>query len=230
MNMDTQIKHREQISALADGQLADGEWAIALECAAEEADGRESWHAYHVIGDVLRSPDLGACGHDRAFVARLRTRLLAEAEGISSTVALKENPELIANYDPSTLGLAQKFQENERRAPSAANDSNFRWKLLASAASFAAVMAVGWNVMSHLDDAASGARLAQSSSAPARITGVSSAVAVGEPGATTSGAMVMVRDPRLDELLAAHRQFGGTSALQNPSGFLRNATFEGGAR
>ena len=36
----------------------------------------------------------------------------------------------------------------------------------------------------------------------------------------------MVRDARLEELLAAHKQFGATSALQEPSGFLRNATFE----
>jgi sigma-E factor negative regulatory protein RseA len=28
------------------------------------------------------------------------------------------------------------------------------------------------------------------------------------------------------EMMAAHKQFGGTSALQMPSGFLRNATFE----
>jgi len=41
---------------------------------------------------------------------------------------------------------------------------------------------------------------------------------------------VMLRDPRLDALLAAHRQFGGTSALQMPSGFLRNATFDEGQR
>jgi sigma-E factor negative regulatory protein RseA len=40
----------------------------------------------------------------------------------------------------------------------------------------------------------------------------------------------MIRDPRLDALLAAHRQFGGTSALQMPSGFLRNATFEESSR
>ena len=39
----------------------------------------------------------------------------------------------------------------------------------------------------------------------------------------------MLRDPRLDELLAAHRQLGG-AALQMPSGFLRNATFEGPGR
>jgi len=36
----------------------------------------------------------------------------------------------------------------------------------------------------------------------------------------------MVRDARLEELLAAHKQLGGTSALQESSGFLRNATFE----
>ena len=41
---------------------------------------------------------------------------------------------------------------------------------------------------------------------------------------------VMLRDPRLDELMAAHKQFGGTSALQMPSGFLRNATFDGPTR
>jgi sigma-E factor negative regulatory protein RseA len=40
----------------------------------------------------------------------------------------------------------------------------------------------------------------------------------------------MIRDPQIDALLAAHRQFGGTSALQAPTGFLRNATFEEGAR
>ena len=36
----------------------------------------------------------------------------------------------------------------------------------------------------------------------------------------------VVRDARLEELLAAHKQFGATSALQEPSGFLRNATFD----
>jgi sigma-E factor negative regulatory protein RseA len=41
----------------------------------------------------------------------------------------------------------------------------------------------------------------------------------------------MIRDPRLDEMLAAHRQLGGgASALQTPAGFLRNATFEGPVR
>jgi sigma-E factor negative regulatory protein RseA len=40
----------------------------------------------------------------------------------------------------------------------------------------------------------------------------------------------MIRNRELDALMAAHRQSGGSSALQNPSGFLRNATFDGAAR
>ena len=38
---------------------------------------------------------------------------------------------------------------------------------------------------------------------------------------------VMIRDARLDGYLVAHKQFGGSSALGLPSGFLRNATHEG---
>lgn len=41
---------------------------------------------------------------------------------------------------------------------------------------------------------------------------------------------VMLRDPQLDALMAAHQQMGGHSAWQMPSGFLRNATFERPAR
>jgi sigma-E factor negative regulatory protein RseA len=44
------------------------------------------------------------------------------------------------------------------------------------------------------------------------------------------GSAVLIRDPRLDAFLAAHEQFGGTSALQMPAGFFRNATFEGPTR
>jgi len=40
----------------------------------------------------------------------------------------------------------------------------------------------------------------------------------------------MIRDARLDRLLAAHRQLGGATALGTSSGFLRNATFEGPSR
>jgi sigma-E factor negative regulatory protein RseA len=58
---------------------------------------------------------------------------------------------------------------------------------------------------------------------------VAGQVAATTPAATVvtnSDNSVMLRDPQLDELLAAHRQLGGGSALQTPAGFLRNATFD----
>jgi sigma-E factor negative regulatory protein RseA len=97
-----------------------------------------------------------------------------------------------------------------------ANDAVLRWKWLAAAASLMAVTVLGWHVGSVGIDTS--ARLA---SAPS--TGVPATVGAAVPGTEPS---VMLRDPRLDELLAAHRQFGGASALQMPAGFLRNATFE----
>jgi sigma-E factor negative regulatory protein RseA len=97
----------------------------------------------------------------------------------------------------------------------AAND--WRWKLVAGVASVAAVASVGWNV---LGTGGSGAGQPQLAAAPSGVV----------PVAADTRATAMIRDPRLDQLLQAHRQLGSATALQSPSGFLRNATFEGPAR
>ncbi len=91
----------------------------------------------------------------------------------------------------------------------AANDGVFRWKMVAGLASVVAVAAVGWQMWGIAQPADTGAWT--QASAPQ----------------TTP---VMLRDARLDELMAAHRQFGGGTVLQTPNGFLRNATFETAAR
>ena len=49
----------------------------------------------------------------------------------------------------------------------------------------------------------------------------SSVVAVAGP----YGQSVMLRDPRLDELLASHPQYSSAPNLQMPASFLRNANF-----
>lgn len=99
----------------------------------------------------------------------------------------------------------------------AAND--WRWKLVAGVASVAAVSAVGWNMWG--SSGAGGVR-PQLAAAPAAATVV--------PVSAEASAASMMRDPRLDQLLQAHRQLGGGTALGTTSGFLRNATFEGQAR
>lgn len=96
----------------------------------------------------------------------------------------------------------------------AANDSIFKWKLAAGFASLTAVAAIAWSGISMSSQP--GAQLAQ---VPAPIQNAPQILIVASPQGP------MVRDPRLEELLAAHRQLGGSSVLQAPSGFL-NAAFE----
>jgi len=68
---------RAWLSALADGEAQAADRA----CAGwrDDAEARRTWHAYQLIGDVMRSEDLArpAAG-DAAFLAGLRERLAAE--------------------------------------------------------------------------------------------------------------------------------------------------------
>ena len=81
--------------------------------------------------------------------------------------------------------------------------------------------------MSSLD---AGAGIVAQNAPGARAQTLAKAPVVEAPPQVPAAAPVMLRDARLDELLAAHKQFGGTSALQMPAGFLRNATFDGADR
>ncbi|MFT4242721.1 MAG: sigma-E factor negative regulatory protein [Acidovorax sp.] len=194
---------RELLSALADGQLQGRELGEALTHAGQD-EGRATWDLYHLVGDVLRSPDLARPAHPD-FMARLRTELAKEQ--------LPLRPE--APVPPAAVVAPGRA--------AAANASVFRWKMVAGLASMAAVAAIGWNSLSVLQGSgtAAGGQLAANPPASPAPT-----VAVVDADAQ----QVMIRDPRLDELLAAHKQFGSTSALQMPAGFLRNATFEAPGR
>ena len=219
MSMNDVLRNRETISALADGQLRGDEFARAVEVALADVDAQATWHAYHLVGDVLRSGERAACAADRGFVTRLQTRLRQEP-GRSGPV-LADPPvaiDLRADNVRST-GASASF---DARA-GAANESGFGWKLVAGFASLAAVAAIGWNALGGLTGATGQPVLALQAPAAAPAAQSAATLAGGE-------LPVMIRDPRLDELLAAHKQFGGTSALQMPAGFLRNATFEGPAR
>ena len=207
---------REQVSALVDGQLGGAAFASVVERLGENEDARASWHLYHVIGDVLRSGEMGAGQNDSAFVARLRVRLQAEP-GIPRFVEPSAaTPETIAADGRSMLANGSFVQEFQP----AANDRNYRWKMLAALATVVAVAAVVWN---GLGSAGGVVQLAQPAT-PERVE-----LALGSGSVEGGGSAVMIRDPHLDAMLAAHRQFGGGSALQNPAGFLRSATFDAAA-
>lgn len=206
---------RERISALMDGCLTGADLDSTL-AALESEDGRERWATYHVISDVLRSPELAAWGGRPQFMERLRTGMARAA--VSGDHAL--------DWPAAAVGDV---------ARTAANDGVFRWKMVAGIASFAAVAAVGWGLWGQLDTQGAGAaQLVQTKPAAAGRTQML-AVATPPAAAPTEGdadseVPSMLRDPRLDELLAAHRQAAGASALGDAAVFLRNATFEGHGR
>lgn len=203
----------EKVSALADGQLGDAEFDALADAMCDSAEARSAWHAYHVIGDVLRGGDLPDCSGDMAFVARLRTQLAeSEPRAALAQAASQDGPRAVNRPGAGAVSVVRQPGGHS------ANDPAVRWKWLAAAASLAAVAVLGWNVTRPGTDA--GARLAQGK--PAQGQQVQQAIAA----TSAAQAPVMLRDPRLDELLAAHRQYGGASALPTVAGFLRNATFE----
>ena len=200
--MDKNLTQQEQLSALADGELDGEAWEQALQFAHEE-QGRASWQLYHLVGDVLRSPELAHHADNGAFLQRLQQRLADEP------VPGRPLQESLQAAVPLQVPVVAE----------AANASLFQWKMVAGLASVAAVAVVGWSSWSSLQSAPTGASMAALPSAP-----------VVAQASNTPAAPIMLRDPRLDELLAAHQQFGSTSALQMPARFLRNATFEAPAR
>jgi len=201
----------EALSALADGELTAAELAALWQ--GEDAGQMATWGRYQLIGEALRAG--AALPADAGRVATVMQRLRTDGPQVQPVRVLP-----VAVQDP----LPQSHH--------AANDEVFRWKMLAGFAPVAAAAAVIWDGPLVAPGAA-GPQLAQAPSAPAPATTLAAAdsgqpLPVLVPGQQGP----ILRDPRLEELMAAHRQAGGMSALQMPAGFLRNATFElpGGER
>lgn len=190
----------ERVCDLVDGRLQDDACAQALSALLSDPQAVQTWYTYHVVGDVLRSPELAPSPGDHAFLERLERRLALEPGRPHASDAVR--------HAVLSSGL------------SSANTAVFRWKLLAGVACVALVGVVGvgqWDQTVQPGGAALASLDSAVTTAPNIVT-------------ADTGAGPMIRDARLDELMAAHRQLGGNSALQVPAGFLRNATYEGAAR
>ncbi|MDB5743309.1 MAG: anti sigma-E protein RseA [Polaromonas sp.] len=197
--MNPSLTPGELMSALADGQLSNDEVVVAIHTCSHDNTALGCWNTYHLIGDVLRSP---ANSSALGLVG-------SELEFVSRlNNRLLQEAMVVAQPAAPERALAKLLQNPPREA--ASNDANFRWKLVAGLASLAAVSAVAWN-LSNLWHPADSPQMARVDSVPITV-------------ASPQG--VMVRDARLEEFLAAHKQFGSTSALQESSGFLRSVTFE----
>ncbi len=240
---DGRLARHEQLSALMDGELdADA----ACECCdlwREQAEARSNWHLYHVIGDVLRArPDEVSCdaARDARLLRTVRERLAAEPPGQAAVTPPSR---------PSTA-LRRMLRG---AAPRGAPPPLRRRGWIGGAAAAAVMAAAGFILVTQglstprASDAAATLARAPLQAPPSTLAGASpgsmgrlQVVASDMPlpasgrGAPPSAAepsdMQLIRDARLDLYLAAHTQFGGSSALGVPSGFLRSSTLQAPGR
>jgi sigma-E factor negative regulatory protein RseA len=188
---------RRLLSAMADGEADASE--IGRGCAAWAADAQlgERWHAYHLIGDVLRSEDLAhAPARDQAFLQRLRSRL-------------DEEPAILA---PQPLPVATP--EPRRRS---------RWMPMALAAG---VMALATVVVVALGPAAvgpSGPTMARAPEGVVPVAAVTAQATQPQAEPVPPGGRVL-RDAQLDRYLRAHREYATALPGSLPGGAGRSIT------
>lgn len=203
---ESKLPAMEDLSALVDGELDAP--AVGRLCSQwrDNPETRAHWHAYHLIGDVLRSDNLASkAGHDAAFLAAIQQRLAQE---------------------PVVLAPAPQLPVVRRRSWAAP---------FAVAAGFAAVAGVlvvtqmpEGMLRGMQPDASLAAAPSPAPGVVAVADGFASGVAGDPPTVVLNGQLI--RDARLDEYLSAHKKFGGSSVPGGPSGFLRNAAVDGTAR
>lgn len=188
------------LSAMVDGEADAAELGRGLDAwNAADLQAKGHWHAYHLIGDVLRSGDLAASPtHDQDFLERLRRRL-------------DDEPAVLA---PRPLPVTTAPARRPAWVVPAA--------LAAGVMGLATVLVVS---MGPAGGPTSGATLA---GAPAASVPMAVAVAdqaatanilVAEP--VPPGGRV-VRDAQLDRYLRAHRDYSATMPGSLPGGAGRS--------
>jgi len=186
------------LSAMADGEADAAD--VGRGCAAWTAgdeEARRSWHAYHLIGDVLRSGDLAnPPGRDLAFLQRLSARL-------------DDEPAVLA---PAPLPAAGP----SRRRPA------WAWP----AALAAGVMALATVLVVALGPSGGGTSvpsLAATSAVPTTVAGAAPALAApaAAPELVPQGGRVW-RDAQRGRYLRAHREYATALPGSLPGGSGRS--------
>jgi sigma-E factor negative regulatory protein RseA len=206
---------RRILSALADGDASDGEAERAFQAWRDDPQARAAWHAWQLIGDVLRSDDLATePAADAAFLVALRARLATEP------VVLAPQPR--ADAVP------------EARPVAAVVRSRGRWQGPAAMAAGFVVVIGGLNVMRPFAPGASAPLASNAASGPvlASATSVSNSgvVAASLQTATQTPAQTRAAAEQLAPYLAAHRQSAMSSPFQMPGADLRNVSLVQPAR
>ncbi|MGC4062208.1 MAG: sigma-E factor negative regulatory protein [Aquabacterium sp.] len=224
---------REALSALADGEAQSSEVARACAAWKDQPDARATWHAYQMIGDVMRSDDLAQAGEGSAFLKNFRERLAQEPVVLAPSAAAAQRPMPVSQPVPVAAPLLRR---RTWAGP------------MAVAAGF--VMVVGALMTSQFvpgDAPVGGVPMAQSNNgfggdlslsvAPAPMGNggfISVADAVKAQGMSEGpsfnrpdGAAVLIRDPKLDQVLAAqHAASNADGTFAGQRALARQVVFD----
>ena len=221
-NGGAQINQRQELSAALDGELSDD--AVRRLCVLwrNDPEVRETWHAFSLIGDVMRSEDLASpASRDERFLVDLRARLADEPVVLAPSTA--RTPQAGPHDADAAPGLGQRTSKRSWWAPAAV------------AAGFVAVVGTLVAVSQAPQRAAADSVQLSVATPTASAVQAPTAVVVARaenpasfPESVATGELI--RDPQLDQYLLAHKQLAGSSVLGAPSGFLRNAAVEVPAR
>src|SRR5450830_533065 len=105
--MDTKEISREQISALADGELVDAHVNVAL-AVLRQPEEQITWDLYHQIGDVLRSDEMAFSLSD-GFAAKMSARLDAEPTIIAPQLKTSAAEQIVVPAAGFGISARQRF-------------------------------------------------------------------------------------------------------------------------
>lgn len=211
--MDTKKMTQEQISAFADGELADGHVDLALAALRQET-GRATWDVYHQINDVLCSDDL-SCALSPGFSARFAARLASEPTVIAPAISQRF---MIENHEEASdrlrLGRAMPVGAKLRRfaIPGMA-------AVAAAMAGLVFFSAPQLMVAKH-EPSVTGANVPVLVAAVTQSQGGASQEFNVKIGAQDG---VMLRDSNIDDYLSAHQRF--SPSVYRTAQYARSATF-----
>jgi len=213
--MNTKESSKEQISALADGELDDPTLETAL-AFLRESEGANDWELYHQIGDALRSDDM-AISMSPMFATRVMDRLEADPNFVVPD-----------NHSRSALSLHEKdLIRASSNTKSARQSIGKRWGLPGVAAA-AAIAAVGLvcapQLMVAMKSTTGGSSHAVVQIASLDASGSSMSNAAGSVSRMEQRPDgVILRDPQIDDYLLAHQRF--SPSIYSTAQYARTATF-----
>lgn len=226
------IRQRAALSALADGECDEDEWTNwSATWAADASATADIWHRYHLIGDVMRMPhDIIARDADTQGTVRF-------AQGVMAQLSKPEFNAGTQASDAPAVSPAQPTLSPPRTQPAspaggqatapAANDPRFDWRRMGILAS---LMVMGLWISSQFlpvgfapEQTLLHHRL-QAQRSPQ--TSIATPVQADTRTLIETTQGTVIRDTRLEIWMQTHRQHGGGSAFQAPTGFLRAATSE----